>query len=151
MDHAALVLFRLGEVAQNACEESAISQPELAYCKIGWKLRPASPSTDDFSSQPDDPLFAGSQVVLQVRVVLSAEGRGHEHRDVLPDYLVGSVAKHPAGGQIRRVADAAMVDRDDRVDSRVENRLETRFIRAIAVLRNLSAGHSLLRHVETQA
>ena len=85
-----------------------------------------------FAADPDDPGFAGLLVTVHVRVVVGAVGRGHEHVDVLADHLGCGVTEDPLRGEAELFDPAPMIDDDDRVDRRVQQRpeLELGLVRA---------------------
>ena len=51
-----------------------------------------------------------------------AGGRGHEHRDVLPDDLRGGVAEDPLGGRVERLDGPLLVDGDDAIHGGLDDR-----------------------------
>ena len=72
----------------------------------------------------DDALLAGAQVSGQVTVMFLLMRRGHEHLDVAPDHLTGSVAEQLFCGFAEILDNAALVDRDDRVGGGLKNGAE---------------------------
>ena len=67
------------------------------------------------------------QVASDVAVVLVAIRLGHQQPDVLADDLGRGISEHLLGGEIERLDRAVLIDRDDRVDGRVDDRPQVVF------------------------
>ncbi|MOA17228.1 hypothetical protein D3C78_1374780 [compost metagenome] len=75
----------------------------------------------DFTAGADDVLLAGSQVMLEVAVVLVTLRRGHQAGDVAPDQLLRVVAQQWLDGGIHAAHDTVLVDGDHAFEQMVEN------------------------------
>ena len=65
--------------------------------------------------------MSGGQVVIEIAVVFVPVRFRHEHLDVLADHLVLAVAKEPFRRRVHRLHLSKLVDREDRIDGRVQN------------------------------
>ena len=81
-------------------------------------------SAVDLADGADDRRGAGPEVARQASVVLGLAGVGEEHLEVVADDLVGGVAEDPLGGRVHRLDDAGVVEGDDAVNGRIDDRLE---------------------------
>ena len=77
-----------------------------------------------FPADADDPGFARVLVAVHVRVVLGTVGRGHQHVHVPADHLGGRVPEDPLRREAELLDPAAVVDDDDCIDRRIQQRLE---------------------------
>ena len=71
--------------------------------------------------------YAGVEIVLNVTVVPLVIGRGHQNIDVLPDRLGCGNAKEALGSRAERFHNAAIINDDDGVRRRVQDRTQPGF------------------------
>ena len=91
------------------------------------KRRAVLAQSRHFAADADDLLFAGREVVVQVAVVPLAIGTGHQHVDVAPEHLAEAIAEQPLCRRVESLNQAAIVDHDDGVDGRFNDRAHTLF------------------------
>ena len=65
--------------------------------------------------------------VFEIAVVLFGVGRRHQHLHVLAEDFQGHIAEQPLGSGIEGIDRSFLVDRDDRIDGRIENGPRSRF------------------------
>jgi len=120
------------DVVDEADEPRRLDAPHLADRELAREDGAVLASRLHFAADPDDPGFAGPLVMLHVRVMVGAIGRGHEHVDVLANHLGCGVTEGPLGGEAELFDQALMIDDDDRVNRRVQQRpeLELGLVRA---------------------
>jgi hypothetical protein len=90
--------------------------------------------------------LAGHQVAPQVAIVGAAVGLGHQHRHVATHHLAGGPAEHPLRRRIGALHDAALIDRDEPVDGRVDDRLQALGAVLALLLGMATRGHVALDH-----
>jgi hypothetical protein len=102
----------------------------LADRQMQREGRAVAAAPGHFAADADNLLHAGGVVARQVRVVLLAIRRRHQHGDVLSDDIAFRVAEQPLGRGIERLDAAVRVDDDDRVNGRLDDRPPPRLARA---------------------
>ena len=120
--HARLGALLLGEVADEAGEIASLAPMRLADRKMHRKGRTVGASTRDDAANADDARLAFGAVALEVAVVATAIGLGHQDPHVLADRFVLRKAEHPLGGAAEQLHDSGFVDDHHRVGHRFENR-----------------------------
>ena len=120
----------LGQVADEAGEETPVARFHFADRKLHRKGRAVLALADDHAADADDAALAGGQIALQVAVMVFAIGRRHQASlTFCPMRLGRAVAEQPLGRAAEGLDDAALVDDDHRFRHGVENRLQMRFAR----------------------
>ena len=94
---------------------------ELAHGQVHRKRGAILATACDFPAFADDLRFAGADVIREVRFVLAAIGLRHQPPDVLADDLLGGVGEEPLRGRVERLQHPLVVDRDDAVESIVDD------------------------------
>ena len=85
-------LFRvlvLGQVADEAGEQAAAGQIDLADRQIHREGSAIRPLADDDAADADDPFLARGEIVMHVAVMSGAIGGGHQDADIPADHLGG--------------------------------------------------------------
>jgi hypothetical protein len=139
---AAQTLVRLlaqRDVVDEADEARRDGAGYLTDGQLAREHRTVPALSDHFATDADDAGFPRAVVPLQVTVVLGVEGLRHQHGDVAADHFVGAVAEDALRGTAELLDDAAVVDDDDGVDRRVEQRPQIE-IRPAGALRAVPAG-----------
>jgi hypothetical protein len=80
----ASVRWRLGEIADEAGEKTAVGGLHLADRKLHRECRAVLALADHDAADADDAPLAGAQVALEIAVVALAIGRRHQHLTFLP-------------------------------------------------------------------
>ena len=86
-----------------------------------WKDSSVLALTLDPPANAYDPFLAGGQVASQVSVVFAPIRLWHQHVDVLPKQLVGSIPEHSFRSRIDAVYAAGAVDRQDSINGGLQN------------------------------
>ena len=74
----------------------------------------------DFAADADDMSLASREITLDMGIVDSRVGSGHENADVAAEHLAGRVAEQELGRAIEDLDVAAVVDDDNTVHCGVE-------------------------------
>src|ERR1700693_6229739 len=112
------------QVPDEAGEYMSPAELHLANSEFHWEDGTILALRLHLPANADDALLAGLDVSGQVAVMVPLMRRGHEHSDVAPDHLTGSVAEQLFCGFAEVLDDAALVDRDDRVGGGLKNGAE---------------------------
>ena len=112
----------VGNIASDAGEQQALRQMHRPHREVHRKHRAVLAQAFDLAADADDPGLPGRQIVLNVLVMIATIGLRHQQPDVVPDHLVGGIAEHPLGGMVETLDDAAIIDGDDAVHRRIQNR-----------------------------
>ena len=128
----------LGDVADDAGEDRPPLQLHLAHGEVEGERAAVFAAARHLPPDADDAAAAGLVVGVEIAVVLLVVGLGHEHADVLPDHLGGSIAEDARGRRVERLDRPLRVDRDDAVDGRFEDGAGERLALAERSLRDSS-------------
>src|SRR5215216_6438325 len=120
-------LLALSEIAYETCEEALIAGSHFSDRKLHRKRRAILAFTHDHAADSDNAPFAGSQITLQIAVVVLAIGRGHQPLDVGSYNICRDVAEQSLGCGAKGLDDATLVDYDHSIGHGIENRFEMRF------------------------
>jgi hypothetical protein len=121
----------LGQVMDDADEDRAVILRRLADGEVHRKRRAVLASPENLAADADDLAFARPLIVVEIAVVLAAEGLGHEHLDVLPDHLRPGIAEQALAGGVEHDDGAARVDQDHAVDGSVDDRAQPGLVLAV--------------------
>src|SRR5690242_8850652 len=83
----------LGEVADESGKIALIARPHFADRKLNRESRAILALADHDAADADDALFAGLQIALEIAIVILPVWRRHQHLDVAPDHLGGTIAE----------------------------------------------------------
>src|SRR5579862_3803479 len=111
-------LFALGNVTHKTREKTLAGQINLAHRKVHWKYRAILPTAGDLTSNADDLRPAGPAIFGEITIMLLVIWRGHQDIDISADDLSGLITKNALGCGIHRLDDAALVNRDNALNSR---------------------------------
>ena len=119
-----LGLLTLREVADEPGEEALIARAHLADGEFHRESRAVLALADDDAPDPDDAPLPGSQIALQVAVVILSIGRRHQPFDVRADDFRRRIAEQSFGCRAEGLDDPALVDHDHRIGHGVQDRGE---------------------------
>ena len=88
---------------------------------------PSRRFAEQLASDADDARLAGLDVVTQVVVVLGAIRLGQQDVHLQPDDFFFVVAEHALARVVEQLDAALMIEQHDRIDRRIEHRLEFAF------------------------
>ena len=94
----------------------------FAYRKIDCEVRTAFSPTQGFPADSNDSGIAGVEVVLQVTIVCAFVGLGHQQRHVFPENFLCVASEHGLRGRIEGLNQAFVIDHDNGVHGRIEQR-----------------------------
>ncbi len=117
-----LGLLALRQVVDDPGEEAAAVESHLADREVEGEDRAVLSPAGHLASEPDDAGLSRLQIPLQIAVVLLGVRRRHQHVDVATDDLVGPVAEEALARGVEQLDRAALVDDDDAVDTRGDDR-----------------------------
>src|SRR6266568_5471069 len=127
---ATLRFLPLGEIADESGEDAFSFDARFADCELDRKIRSVLAPASDHAPDADDPLLACPQVALEIPVVLIAIRNRHQDADVPTDELGLAVAKEPLGRRIEGSDAATLVDNDEGVGRRIDDRAQARLARS---------------------
>ncbi len=116
----------LGNVTDDADEQSPATDVHLADTEFYRKLAAVLLAGLHLAPLAYDAGDTRAPVRFQIAVMQHGVRFSHQHLDVLPDHLGTGIAKHLLGARAERVDNAAVVDRDDRVQHIVESSRQPR-------------------------
>lgn len=129
----------LGQVMNDAGEDSPVADTRLTHRKVDRKNLPILPTRLHLPANTDDPSVRGLPIRRQVTVVLVPIRRGHQDADVSADDLALAIAKEALCRGVEGLDGPELVDRDDAVDGTTEDSaqpglaLPKRFLRPLLV------------------
>ena len=88
----------------------------------------------DFAADADDLLLARREVMVKIPVVALAVGARHQHVDVAAQHLADAIAEQPLRRRVECLNRPAIVDDDDAVDRRFDDRPHALFALAERLL-----------------
>ena len=124
-----LDMLAVADVVDHASEIAAAVGFEFADRQVQREGRAVLAPATHFSTDADDLLDAGPDVVGDVAIVLGAVGLRHEHLDVLADELRGAVPEQPFGGRVDVSIRPRSINGDDGRDGRLQDAPELRGLR----------------------
>ncbi len=127
---ATLRFLPLGEIADESGEDAFSFDARFADCELDRKIRSVLAPASDHAPDADDPLLACPQVALEIPVVLIAIRNRHQDADIPTDELGLAVAKEPLGRRIEGSDAATLVDNDEGVGRRIDDRAQARLARS---------------------
>src|SRR5512143_3701978 len=122
-------LLALGQIADEAGEETSVTGFHLADSQLHWKSRAILALADHDAADANDPAFARRPVAFEVTIMTFTIRCRHQDFDVLPERFGHAVAEQPLGGAAERLHSAVLVDDDHCFRHSVENRLQMRLAR----------------------
>ncbi len=108
-----LHLLQTRDVAQYAGVQAKVI--DLTDCQVCREQRTIFSSTNDFPSHTADVWFIACQKPFDETFLLTAEGRGHQHAQILSDQFVLRIAKDLFRGLIDAVDQPVVIKRNYRV------------------------------------
>ena len=137
-------LFRLlarGDITQNAGEVALAAQPHFAYRYLQRENAAILAPAGDFASEADGARLFARAVILERTIALVLIKLGDQQAEVLADEFCGGIAKHPLGGRVDGLDDAAVgMEGDDAVHHGIEDGLDQGGTVAQGLLRRIFAG-----------
>ncbi len=116
-------LDAVGNVSHDADEHRVDAGSDLSDGQLDRYFFPVLSERGDFPAYADDLRLTRIQVIFNVAIVLRTIRLGHEHRDVSADNLVTFVAEDLLDCRVDGHDHALPVDRDDRIDNALEDRV----------------------------
>ena len=111
-------------VVQDSGELAFPGDRHLADGQVERKDAAVAAAARHLPADADDPGVAGRHVAAQIAVVLVVVGRRHQHVDVAADDLGARISEQPFGSGIERLDVPALIDDDDPVDRRIDDRAQ---------------------------
>src|SRR5213078_2065116 len=119
----ALSLLALGDVADEAGEGGRSGQRDARDRELDRELGAVGAHAGDLEPLAEDSRVTGVEVTGEPGAVLVAKARRDDHLDHLAaDDLVGLVPEGPLGGRVEFEHAPVVVDRDDAIERRLEDR-----------------------------
>src|SRR5207247_587610 len=119
----ALGLLALGDVADEAREGRRARQWDPRDRELDGELRPVGAHARDLQPVAEDPRVTGLEIAGESRAMLVAKAGRDDHLDHLAaDDLVGLVPEGLLGGRVELEHAPVVVDRDDAVVRRLDDR-----------------------------
>ena len=113
----------LREIANDAGKDAAAAgKHRFTHREVDGKYGAVFTLSHHFTPNADDTLHTGAEVILHIDIVAVTIRLRHEHSDVLADDFIKCVAKETLSGCVCGLDDAVLIDRDDRVHRRLDNR-----------------------------
>jgi len=111
-----------GDVADEADKARRIRAADAADGEGRREHRAIATLGGHLAADADDSRIAGFQVPLHMTVVCAADRLGHEEIHVATDDLRGGVTEQRFGGVVERLNAAPVVDHDDGIHGRIQQR-----------------------------
>ena len=119
-----LGLLPLRKVADESGEEALIARAHFSHGEFHRKSRAVLALADHEPPDPDDSPLSGSEVALEVAIVILPVGSRHQALDVRADDFRRGKAEQPLGCGAEGLDDPALIDHDHRVGHGIEDRGE---------------------------
>jgi hypothetical protein len=95
--------------------------------KFGCELAAVAPLGQQFASDTDDTGLARFDVLTQIVIVLRSIGFGQQDVDLQSDHVFFVVPEHALAGMIEQLDPPFVIEKHDRIGSRIEHGLELAF------------------------
>ena len=124
-EYASLRSLDVGQIVDDARVHTLIVHNHFTHCQANRKDTSILSASFHFPTDTNDESLSGFVITLEVAIMFFVVRAGHEHFHVLADNLLGVIAKKCGGCRIDMIDDTALIDRDDTIDGRLDNCLQT--------------------------
>ena len=121
------LLHFVGQIVQNTCKTSFAVDPPFRNSQPDGNGFAILVAGVQFAPDTDNPFLASLSVMRQIAIVLVSMWLWHQHLYVLADHFFRTVSQNSLCGGAETANYAMVVDDDDRLGGRIQNRAQPCF------------------------